>query len=310
MLKYSRDDETQADELGVRYAALAGYDPRDIPATYHTLKRIADAAGQSLPSYMSTHPDPGQREQTTAALATKAAAGRTNLIQRQRGYLEHVRNLVYGENPRYGWFEGVHFYHPVLGLEMTFPSGWQTEHTHSALTAASSDKSGVLQMTLAHDAAGKSPGDYIVGLTTDGKVAGSRGGPETIGNWPAWVGTLTVPDGQGGQTLLAAGFVRVTPDVLLQILGHGRSPGDTGERAVFATIRSMTTLTDPSRGMVQPARIRLQTVVAAGDFRGVYASLTGNLIPAEEAAIMNGVEMDEPVMKGQWFKLVDKVRRP
>src|SRR5580765_7861656 len=35
MLKYSRDDETQADELGVRYASLSGYDPRDIPGTYH-----------------------------------------------------------------------------------------------------------------------------------------------------------------------------------------------------------------------------------------------------------------------------------
>jgi predicted Zn-dependent protease len=221
-----------------------------------------------------------------------------------------VRNLVYGENPRYGWFEGTHFYHPVLGLEMTIPSGWQTEHTHSALTAAASDKSGVLQMTLARDAAGKSPGEYVIGLTTDGKVAGSRGGPETLGNWPAWVGTLTVPDGQGGQSSLVAGFVRVTPDVLLQFLGRGRSPGDGGERAAFATIRSISTLTDPLRGMVQPARIRLQTVVTAGDFRGVYASLGSNLIPAEEAAIINGVEMDETVMKGQWFKLVDKIRRP
>jgi predicted Zn-dependent protease len=310
MLKYSRDDETQADELGVRYASLSGYDPRDIPGTYHTLKRIADTAGQSLPGYLSTHPDPGQREETTTALAAKAAAGRSNLLQRQRGYLEHVRNLVYGENPRYGWFEGTHFYHPVLGLEMTFPSGWQTQHTHSALTAAANDKSGVLQMTLARDAAGKSPGDYIVGLTTDGKIAGSRGGPEMLGNWPAWVGTLTVPDGQGGQTSLAAAFVRVTPDVLLQLLGRGRAPGDAGERAAFATMRSMTTLTDPLRGMVQPARIRLQTVVSAGEFRGVYATLGGNLIPVEEAAIVNGVELNEPVMRGQWFKLVDKVRRP
>jgi predicted Zn-dependent protease len=310
MLKYSRDDESQADELGVHYAALAGYDPRDIPGTYHTLKRIADTAGQSLPSYLSTHPDPGQREQTTTALAAKAAVGRTNMVQRQRGYLEHVRNLVYGENPRYGWFEGTHFYHPVLGLELTIPSGWQTEHTHSALTTAASDKSGVLQMTLARDAAGKSPGEYVIGLTTDGKVAGSRGGPETLGNWPAWVGTLTVPDGQGGQTSLVAGFVRVTPDVLLQFLGRGRSPGDGGERAAFATIRSISTLTDPLRGMVQPARIRLQTLVTAGDFRGVYASLGSNLIPAEEAAIINGVEMDESVMKGQWLKLVDKIRRP
>ena len=310
MLKYSRDDESQADELGVRYAALSGYDPREIPATYHTLQRISAASGQSMPGFLSTHPDPGQREEKTTALAAKAAEGRANMIVRQRGYLEHVRSLVYGENPRYGWFEGAHFYHPVLGLEMTFPSGWQASHSHSALTASAPNQSGMLQMTLARDAAGKSPGDYLVGLTTDGKIVGSRGGPETLGSWPAWVGTLTVADGQGQQSTLAAAFVRVTPDVLLQLLGRGKSAGDAGERQVFDTIRSMTTLTDPARGMVQPARIRVQPLTTAGVFRGVYASLGGNLIPVEEAAIMNGVELDENVMKGQWLKLVDKVRRP
>ena len=310
MLKYSRDDETQADELGVRYASTSGYDPREIPATYRTLQRIAEKAGQSLPGYMSTHPDPGQRQERTTALAAKAAEGRSNMTVRQRGYLEHVRNLVYGENPRYGWFEGSHFYHPVLGLEMTFPPGWQTSHSHSALTAVAADQSGMLQMTLAPHAADKSPGDYLVGLTTEGRIASSRGGAETLGEWPAWVGTLNVPNGPNAQTTLVAAFVRVTPDVMLQILGRGRAPGDAGERQAFATIRSITPLTDPARGMVQPARIRLQTLTTAGDFRGVYATLGGNMIPVEEAAILNGVELDENVMKGQWLKLVDKVKRP
>jgi predicted Zn-dependent protease len=72
----------------------------------------------------------------------------------------------------------------------------------------------------------------------------------------------------------------------------------------------MTILTDPTRGMVQPSRIKLQTVTTAGDFKGVYASLPGNLIPAEEAAVVNGLELDEPVMKGQWLKVIEKVKRP
>lgn len=310
LLKHSRDDETQADELGVRYAAGSSYDPREIPGTYRTLQRISERSGQSLPGYMSTHPDPGQRQERTTALAARAAAGRTDMVVRQRGYLERMRNLVYGENPRYGWFEGSHFYHPVLGLEMTFPSGWQTHHTHSALTAANADQSGMMQMTLARDASGKSPGDYLVGLTTDGRIASSRGGPEMLGNWPAWVGTLIVPNGQGGQSSLIAGFVRVTPDVLLQVLGRGKSPGDATERQVFAAIRSMTTLTDPARGMVQPARVRIQPVTTPGEFKGVYATLGSNLIPAEEAAVVNGIELDESVSKGQWLKLVDRVKRP
>ena len=310
MLKYSRDDESQADELGVRYATLSGYDPREIPGTYRTLKRIADRAGQSLPSYMSTHPDPGQREERTTDLAAKAAAGRANMNVRQRAYLEHMRSLVYGENPRYGWFEGTRFYHPVLGLEMSFPPGWAMQHTHTALTGVSSDQRGMMQMTLARDATDKSPGDYLVGLTTDGKITGSRGGPESLGQWPAWIGSISVPDGQGGQAGLVAGFVRVTPELMLQVLGRGGSPGDASERAILASIRSMTVLSDPRRGMVQPARIRVQASPATGDFRTVYGSLSGGLVPVEEAAIVNGIEPDEQVLKGQWLKLPEAVKRP
>src|SRR5436190_4324356 len=88
MLKYSRDDETQADELGVRYATASGYDPREIPGTYRTLQRISERAGQALPVYLSTHPDPGDRAERTSAMAARAAAGRANMNVRQRVYLE------------------------------------------------------------------------------------------------------------------------------------------------------------------------------------------------------------------------------
>ncbi len=305
MLKYSRDDESQADELGVRYASGSGYDPREIPGTFRTLQRIAEHAGQSLPSYLSTHPDPGQRVERTTALAAKAAAGRANLLVRQRGYLDHLRGLVYGDNPRYGWFEGARLYHPVLGLEMSFPSGWRTSHTHTAISGVAPGDAGMLQLTLARDAADKSPGDYLVGLTTDGRIAGSRGGPETLGLWPAWVGTVTVPSGQGGQASLAAAFVRLSPSVLLQIIGRGASPGDAAERQVLASIHSLGGLSDPTRGMVQPNKLRLQTAPVGGDFKSVYGQIGAGLVPAEEAAILNGLDLDETVMKGQWIKLAE-----
>lgn len=308
MLKYGRDDEHQADELGVRYSAVAGYDPREIPGTYRTLQRIAERAGQSLPTYLSTHPDPGARAERTAALAAKAAEGRANLQIRQRGYLEKLRNLVYGENPRYGWFEGTRFYHPVLGLEMSFPGGWRTSHTHTALSAMAPDQTGVMQLTIARDATGKSPTEFLVGLTTNGRVASSRGGPENVGPWPAWVGSIVVPDGQGGQGALVAAFVRLSPDVMLQVLGRGAAPGDAGERQVLGSIRSMTQLVDPRRGMVQPVRMRVQSATAGGELRALWPTLGSGLIPLEEGAILNGMEQDEPVQKGQWLKLVDAPR--
>src|SRR5512143_1480701 len=68
-LKFSRTDESQADELGVEYATKAGYDSREIPATYAMLKRIDDQSSQRLPGFLETHPDPGDRERVTTELA-------------------------------------------------------------------------------------------------------------------------------------------------------------------------------------------------------------------------------------------------
>ena len=87
-LKYGRDDETEADQLGVDYATRAGWDPREIPATYAMLKRVSEKSGQRLPAFLSTHPDPGDREVRTAELARAAAAGKTGLRIGGRAHLD------------------------------------------------------------------------------------------------------------------------------------------------------------------------------------------------------------------------------
>jgi predicted Zn-dependent protease len=60
-MKYGRDDELQADRLGVRFLADAGYDPR---ALLRVMEVLASASGGSRqPEFMSTHPDPGNRRE-------------------------------------------------------------------------------------------------------------------------------------------------------------------------------------------------------------------------------------------------------
>src|SRR5688572_19208238 len=60
MTKYSREYETQADILGARIMADAGYDPRDLANMFQT---IASQGGGRGPEFLSSHPDPGNRYQ-------------------------------------------------------------------------------------------------------------------------------------------------------------------------------------------------------------------------------------------------------
>lgn len=59
-LKYGRSDELQSDQLGVRFMSQAGYDPR---ALIRVMQILAEASGgSSQPEFLSTHPDPGNRQ--------------------------------------------------------------------------------------------------------------------------------------------------------------------------------------------------------------------------------------------------------
>src|SRR5256885_14276591 len=121
-LKYSRDNETQADELGVGYATKADYDPRVIPETYSMLKRVGERQGSQLPGFLSTHPDPGDREIRTSQLAQAAVAGgRRDLKIEAARYRSRIEGLVFGDDPRAGYFVGNRFYHPDFGIQMIFP---------------------------------------------------------------------------------------------------------------------------------------------------------------------------------------------
>ncbi len=60
MLKFSRKHELEADEMGLIFMAMAGYDPREAPAFWD---RMAAGGGQSPPEFLSTHPGPDNRKQ-------------------------------------------------------------------------------------------------------------------------------------------------------------------------------------------------------------------------------------------------------
>jgi predicted Zn-dependent protease len=61
MLKYGRDEESQADELGVRYMARAGYNPTGQLEVMRILQAAGGSSGGRPPEWLSTHPFPETR---------------------------------------------------------------------------------------------------------------------------------------------------------------------------------------------------------------------------------------------------------
>ena len=59
ILPYSRSHEKEADELGLYFMAMAGYDPREAPLLWERM--IEAGSGSGTPEFLSTHPNPQKR---------------------------------------------------------------------------------------------------------------------------------------------------------------------------------------------------------------------------------------------------------
>jgi predicted Zn-dependent protease len=302
-LKYSRDDETQADELGVSYAAGAGYDPREIPATYAMLKRVSDQAGQRLPGFLSTHPDPGNREATTAALAQRAVQGKSNLAVNGRSYVQRMDGVVFGEDPRQGYFDGDVFYHPAMRFQMSVPAGWKHQNSRAAVAAQEPGQKAVLQLTLA-GAGTLSPEAYAQKLVTAGKVAEARGRAETVGGFPAWIGRVSIPQDNAAAVVMAAGWIRRADTTMFQVLGRSQQAGDADEGKVFASMRSVRALTDAARLNVTCDRVKVDQVATTGTLQATLERLGAAQSQFAADVLLNNVDLDETVHAGTVLKRV------
>ena len=304
-LKYSRDHETQADELGVQYATRAGYDPREIPATYATLKRIGDRAGQSIPSFLETHPDPGDREVRTRQLAmASVSTSSTKMDILAPEYRVHLEGLVFGDDPRAGYFESNRFYHPGLQFQIILPAGWTYQNMPSALLAASQQVGGSMQITLGtvRDST-VTPAEYVDSLAAHHTIAGATGRPEAFRDYAAWVGTVSMPSGGGGADV-PAGFVRIRPGQFLEIIGQAKST--QGLDQIYQSIRSIAALRDPAKLNVGPDILSLVQAKRTATFSEIWGDFGRLALSVEDGAILNGTRGTAQIQAGTPLKIVRK----
>jgi len=148
-LKYGRDDERQADELGFRYMLTQRYDVSEMADVFEALAASGELAGRgSVPTWLASHPSEPDRiaaaqrrvdalDQPPADLRTDAAA-----------YLDRIDGLVYGDDPRAGYFADGRFIHPDLGFQFDVPNEWQKQNLRTAVRAVSPNQDAALTLTV------------------------------------------------------------------------------------------------------------------------------------------------------------------
>ena len=301
-LKYSRDDESQADALGFRYGLQDGWDMRDGTKMFNTLARVSGPPGQRLPEWQSSHPEPEGRAQANEARvqAAEARGVKFDTLRVDRnGYLRRIDGIVYGDDPRQGYFTGTTFYHPALKLMFAFPDGWKTQNSAGSVDGLSAAKDAVISFSATGTATPQATGQAFAGQA--GLQAGAGQGL-TINGMTAY----TLPfQAQTDQGPVAGRAVWVAMDgTTYQFLGYGAaSDAGRNDPIILGVARSFARLTDPAKLSVQPKRVRIvtlrsaQTIVEAGSANG------GTLTDAELASL-NGVGVGDVLPAGMLVKIV------
>ncbi len=144
MLEGGRDDELQADTLGLRYLGRAGYDAEAVVRVLRMLGRVEQGQPQAaVPEWLSTHPRSSERMRRLAGLVLPSG------LDGHREYLRAIDGLVFGEDPGRGFLEGNRFVQPLTDTRLDLPRGWSATRTGAALTAVSPTGDATLALTLA-----------------------------------------------------------------------------------------------------------------------------------------------------------------
>jgi predicted Zn-dependent protease len=160
-LKYGRDDELEADRLGVDYTAQTGWNPAGVGGMLRTLARLEEADGsrRGVPNWLSTHPAPADRVEQVQQYIAKASvrpvgtAGTSGRAD-EAEFLRHVDGIVYGDSPSEGVVRGNAFLHPDLRLAIEFPRGWEIQNTKSQVVAKAPEQNEFMVLQLVPNPAG------------------------------------------------------------------------------------------------------------------------------------------------------------
>ena len=308
-LKFSRSQELEADELGIRYLVNAGYDPRAMATVLQSLAmqnaldaRVQGRDNANIPEWASTHPDPASRVQS--ALATAQATGATGGVTNRDTFLTRIDGITYGDDPAQGVVEGRQFIHPELRLAFTAPQGFYMVNGTRAVTI--NGQSGQAQFSMAPYSGNLD--SYVTSvfaaLSDQQQIRPQAIQKTTVNGLPAAYGTARVNSGNGqvDVTVFAYEFANDRAYHFLAITPAGNA---STFNQMFSSMRRIDAQTAAN---VIPRVIDVVTVRSGDTVASLASKMAYSDNQVERFRVLNGLGSNDGLTAGQKVKLVVRGR--
>ena len=307
LLNFSREQEFEADSLGVRYLRRTGYDPvaeaqflQNLAREKSLQEKLAQREGRDRQSdFLASHPNTPERVQRAIAAAGGGPSGHP---LRRDVFLDRIDGMLFGDEPEQGLVSGRQFLHPVLRFAFEVPPKFRLFNTSERVIALHPSKAAIV-----FDSAGrKTHPDILTYLTLVWADGLGLNDVEriSINGMPAATGRTTVNTQNGRMNLRLVAiqfgngsiyrFRFLTPPGLVDSLATDL------RRTTF----SFRALSQDEAGRLKPYRVKAVAVGASDTVESLAARLPFADFRAERFRTLNGLGANDRVLAGQRVKTV------
>jgi len=300
LAQFSRNQELEADAIGIRAIARAGYDPfaaaRFLQSmdAYSTSRSVTGATDESL-DFLASHPTAPQRIELALRHARQFGAPGTGTRDRDT-FMAGVDGMLFGDTPEEGYVRGLTFLHPKLGVSFSVPEGFVIDNSAAAVTAA-----GPGDIAVRFDAVSIDRRLSLADYVRSGWVAGLD--PSTIRAVTINGNEAVTARARADQWQFDVTVVRASGSVfrLLTAAPASSTALDATAAAVGGSFRILT----PAEGAaLRPLRVRIATVQPGQTLATLAAQMQGVDRKLDMFRLINGLAPGAALSAGSKVKII------
>ena len=297
---FSRNQELEADAIGIRMLGEAGYDPYaasrflESMEAYGRYTSVDPDADQSL-DFLSSHPNAPQRVELAKQHAR--AFGADGSVDPGRDfYLDGIDGLLYGDSPQEGYVRGDTFLHPTLGIRFEVPEGFRIDNKADAVMATGPNDLAV-RFDGVSESSRRSLSDYMASGWVTGLIPGSI--RETrIAGFPAATARARADRWDFDVTVVKV------DDRIYRFLTAAPLDSPALEPTAQKLRSSFRKLTAGEARALQPLRIRVVTAKQGDSITTLSGRMRGTDRKVDLFKLLNSIGPGDSVIIGNRYKIV------
>jgi predicted Zn-dependent protease len=305
LASFSRQQELDADEIGIRTMAKAGYDPYAAVRFLTTLGRDSELRaslfGQgsdvSKPDLLATHPSTPERVAHAQQIAQQFGPPGTGITDRT-AYLAAIDGLMYGDDPADGSIRGTTFIHPRLGFIFEAPDGFVLQNSAQAVLGVKTGGGEALRLDSVQLDPATTLSSYISSGWIDGLLPSSIETLEVNG-MPA-----VTASARAGEWNFRVAVIRFEGDQVYRMIFAIRSLDPDAEKRFRSSIESFRKTTPEEAQDVKPLRIVIVTAQKGDTVESLSNKMAVAEHPLEHFELINGLTSPGPLPIGEHYKIV------